>query len=291
VLVAEPRTFAGDPAVLQSLFAAVANASWLKPTTTGSLLAASEKLTAEHPGGTSGATGTATSSPASPTAPDPLNPGRSPLTPGQLAIIPGTLSAIAGIDSILSDGHRFASIWTDAQVQKLSTRWRNHPEGLAAINAATRAAVNTVSRSVTVAPSSVNFFADRGVLQVIVVNDLSVPIHDVQLVLMPAQPRLRIDQQPGPLRINAKSRATVPLHVTSIAAGVVNVAAALATRNGTPLGQDASVNVRVQPTGTWIYWVLGGLGGLILVLGTQRSLRRGSTRASRPDAQEPPLND
>ena len=291
VLVAEPRTFTGDPAVLQSLFAAVAKAPWLKPTTTGQLLAASEKLTAEAPGGRTGTTGTATSSPASPTASDPLDPGRSPLTPGQLAAIPGMLSAIAGIDSILSDGHRFASIWTDAQVQKFSTRWRNHPEGLAAVNTATRAAISTVSRRVTVAPSSVNFFADRGVMQVTVVNDLSVPIHDVHLVLTPAQPRLRIDQQPGPLRIGAKSRATVPLHVTSIAAGVVNVEAVLATRNGTPLGQNASVNVRVQPTGTWIYWVLGGLAGLILVLGIQRSLRRGSSRASRPDAQEPPLND
>ena len=62
-------------------------------------------------------------------------------------------------------------------------------------------------------------------------------------------------------------------------------------KGGTPLGQDAVLNVRVQPPATWIYWVLGGLAGIILVLGTQRSLRRGSTRASRPDGQEPPLND
>ena len=99
------------------------------------------------------------------------------------------------------------------------------------------------------------------------------------------------ERQPGPLKIGAKSRANVPLQVTSIAAGLVSVEAVLTTHNGTPLGQNANVTVRVQPPASWIYWVLGGLAGLILVGGIQRSLRRGSTRGSRPDAQEPPLND
>ena len=295
VLVAEPRTFAGDPAVLRSLFAAVAKAPWLVPTTTGQLLAASERLAPEVPGpGRTGTSGTVTSPPTSPTATpsaqDPLSPGTSPLTSDQLAAIPATLSTVSGIASILGDGQLFASTWTDAQIQELSARWRDHPGGLTAIDAATRSAISTVSSSVRVAPSSVNFFADRGVMQVTVVNDLAVPIHDVHLTLTPAQPRLRIERQPRPLKIGAKSRANVPLQVTSIAAGLVNVEAALTTPNGTPLGENASVNVRVQPPGTWIYWVLGGLAGLVLVLGTQRSLRRGSTRASRPDAQEPPLD-
>ena len=289
VLVAEPRTFAGDPIVLRSLFAAVANAPWLIPTTTGKLLTASEKLPKEVPG--QDTNGTAPKPTASPTPSDPLSPGTSPLTSAQLATIQDTLSAISGISSILGDGRLFATTWIDAQVQELSTRWREHPEGLTAIDAATKSAINTVSSSVSVAPSSVNFFADRGVMQVTVVNDLTVPIHDVHLTLTPAQPRLRIERQPGPLKIGAKSRANVRLEVTSIAAGLVKVDAVLTTRDGTPLGQDASVPVRVQPPATWIYWVLGGLAGVVLVLGTQRSLRRGSTRASRPDAQEPPLDD
>jgi hypothetical protein len=296
VLVAEPRTFAGDPTVLGSLFAAVANAKWLVPTTTGQLLQASQKLAPEVPGNGTGGTGaTATSlrpsSTAKPTAPDPLGPGTSPLSSAQLATIPGTLSTIAGIASILGDGRLFTSTWTDAQAQELSARWRDHPAGLTAIDAATRSAINTVGSSVRVAPSSVNFFADRGQVQVTVVNDLAVPIHDVHLTLTPAQPRLRIERQPLPLKIAAKSRANVKLEVTSIAAGLVDVEAALTTRNGTPLGENASVKMRVQPPSTWLYWVLGGLAGIVLVLGTQRSLRRGSTRASRPDAQELPLND
>jgi hypothetical protein len=293
VLVAEPRTFAGDPAVMRSLFAAVGKAPWLQPATTEQLLAASEELPPEGPAVSATATPThsPTSSPSSVTTPDPMAPGASPLTSAQLAAMPGRVSAIAGIASILVDAPLFTARWTDAQIQLLSARWRGHPEGIAAIDAATATAISEVSRSIRVAPSSVNFFADRGVMQVTVVNELSVPIHNVHLILTPAQPRLRIDQQPEPLRIGAKSRANVKVHVTSIAAGLVGIEADLSTPNGTPLGENASVAVRVQPPSTWIYWGLGGLAGLILVLGTYRSLRRGSTRGSRPDAQELPLNE
>jgi mRNA-degrading endonuclease toxin of MazEF toxin-antitoxin module len=213
------------------------------------------------------------------------------LTSIQLDNLSGTLAAITGIDSILDDGHAFGSRWADAQEQVVSARWRGHPNGPVAIAAATKAAIKAVSLHVNVSPSSVNFFADKGVLQVTVVSTMAVPIHDVHLSLTPAQPRLRIEQQPQPLKIGAKSRTNVPLHVTAIAAGLVRVEAVLTTANGTPLGQNARVDVRVQPTSTWIYWVLGGLAGLVLVLGSYRSLRRGSTRASRPDAAEPALHD
>jgi len=275
VLIAEPRTFAGDPIVLRSLFAAIAKAPWLIPTTTGRLLATSQKLAPEASGTlTANPNGPSTAPQTSPTVGpgtgDPLSPGISPLTSRSLASSPGTLTAIDGIASILGDGQVFADTWTDAQVQRLSTRWRNHPRGLTAIDAATKSAISKASGSVRVAPSSVNFFADRGVLQVTVVNDLAVPIHDIHLTLTPAQPRLRIEQQPPALKVGARSRANARVQVTSVAAGLVSVEAVLTTLNGTPLG---------------------ALAGVILVLGTQRSLRRGSTRASRPDPQEPPLHD
>ena len=80
------------------------------------------------------------------------------------------------------------------------------------------------------------------------------------------------------------------LNVTAIAAGLVPIEAVLTTPNGTPLGQNARVDVRVQPPSVWIYWALGAVAGIILVLGTYRSMRRGSTRASRPAAQEIPLD-
>jgi hypothetical protein len=279
VLVAAPRTFAGNPTVLASFFAAVANAPWLTPTSTQQLLAAAGTAAPDVPG--SGPTVTpspATPSPTtSPATPDPLSAGRSPLTPATLQNISRKTLAIDGVASIRDDTQSFRARWTDAQAQVLSSRWRGQAGAITVIDAATQAAITAVSSGVRVVPSSVNFFADRGVLQVTVVNDLAVPVHDVHLTLTPGQPRLRIDQQSGPLRIGAKSRTNVKLSVTAIAAGLVPVEAVLTTPNGTSLGQAARVNVRVQPTGTWLYWVLGGLASIILLLGTYRSLRRGST--------------
>ncbi len=288
VLVAAPRTFAGNPAVLSSFFAAIANAPWLIPTSTDQLLAASRAAPPEAPG--AGTTVRPTSAATSPPTADPLSPGASPLSPATFGTITRTITAITGIASIRDDAEGFRARWTDAQNQIPSVRWRGQRQGPAAIETATRAALKAVSRGVSVAPSSVNFFADRGVLQITVVNDLAVPVHDVRLTLTPAQPRLRIENQPGPLKIGAKSRTNVRLEVTAIAAGLVPISAVLTTANGTPLGQNARVDVRVQPTSTWIYWVLSGVAGLILVLGTYRSLRRGSTRAARPAEQEVSLD-
>ena len=287
VLVAAPRTFAGDPSVLGSFFAAIAKAPWLTPTTTDQLLAAAGTASPDVPPvGTSVTASPPTPSPTTPSPTrDPLSPGTSPLNQARLQAIARTTLAIDGVASIRDDTQSFRARWTDAQEQVLSSRWRGHGRGVTVINAATKAAIQSVSSGVRVVPSSVNFFADRGVLQVTVVNDLAVPVHDVHLTLNPGQPRLRIDQQAGPLRIGANSRTNVKLNVTAIAAGLVPIEAALTTSNGTPLGQNARVNVRVQPTSTWIYWVLVGLASVILVLGVYRSLRRGTTRASRPAAQ------
>jgi hypothetical protein len=288
VLVAAPRSFAGDPSVLSSFFAAVAKAPWLVPTSADQLLAASTKAGPEHQGvGTIGRP----ASPAPTIGPaDPLSPGASPLTQARLQSITIAMSAITGIARIRDDAGLFVARWADAQKQVLSARWRRHPGGLAALERATTTAITTASQGVSVAPSSVNFFADKGVLQITVVNNLDVPVHDVRLTLTPGQPRLRIDEQPGPLRIGAKSRTNVPVRVTAVAAGLVPIDAVLSTPNGTPLGQTARVDVRVQPTSTWVYWALGAAAGVILLLGTYRSLRRGSTRASRPAAQEIPLD-
>jgi len=42
------------------------------------------------------------------------------------------------------------------------------------------------------------------------------------------------------------------------------------------------VQVRVTPTGDWIYWGLGGLAGVILVLGIWRSVRRRPRQTAEP---------
>src|SRR6185436_102639 len=151
VLVAAPRSFAGDPTVLRAFFAAIAKAPWLTPTTTDALLTASDAATPEV--SATGGKGRPTTSPpasptASPTAPDPLVAGTSPLTDARLRAIADTRSAITGIASIQDDAGLFQVRCDDAQDQMLSVRWRGNPGGPAAIGAATRDAITAISRGV-----------------------------------------------------------------------------------------------------------------------------------------------
>ena len=75
--------------------------------------------------------------------------------------------------------------------------------------------------------------------------------------------------------------------VTATASGRVTIVATLRSPNDTILGSPTEVALRVQPTATWIFWVLGLVAGTIMVLGLIRGLRRGRRRAGPP----PPATD
>ncbi|HEX8973356.1 DUF6049 family protein [Oryzihumus sp.] len=270
-LVAASRSFAGDPASVAALLKATAAAPWLTTVSTTDVV--HEAVDAETEAGT----------PVSPRpSADALAPGRSPLTRSTLAGLPQTRSAIEGVASVVDPTHFPAALWQDATSQQLSSRWRGQPRSFAALHNEIDQSVSAVSSGIRVNPANINFLADQGVLQITVVNTLATPVHDVRLHLEPGSPRLRIDDQPEPLRINRGSRVTVKVHVTAVAAGLVPVQASLSSANGTPIGQGARVDVRVSPTSGWVYWVLGVVAGLVLVLGVLRSLRRGRTRPALP---------
>jgi hypothetical protein len=140
-----------------------------------------------------------------------------------------------------------------------------------------QAAAQTTT-AVKVAAGTINFLADSGRLQITVTNDLEVPVENVKLTVEASNPRLRIDSQPPVLRIGPKSRAVVNVGVTALAAGPVPLRTILTTPDGTVVGQGADVQVRVTPTGDWVYWVLGGFAGLILLLGLVRTFRHRPAR-------------
>ena len=79
------------------------------------------------------------------------------------------------------------------------------------------------------------------------------------------------------------------LRVTALAAGLVPLQTTLTTPDGTVVGQGANVQVRVTPTGDWIYWALGGVAGAILLVGVWRSVRR--RPAARNDGAPGAAND
>lgn len=177
-----------------------------------------------------------------------------------------------------------------------STRWRGHPGALQIVSRTQSDSLRAISGKVSVNPSTVNFFADSGRLAITIVNDLNRDVHDVVLRLQPRKYLLRIGSQPAPLDLPANSRIAVRSEVEAISPGRVQVDAQLTNADGAPIGDPNEVTqleINVRPTSTWIYWVLGIVGGLVLIFGLWRSLRQGprrttldptSTKATPPDA-------
>jgi hypothetical protein len=175
---------------------------------------------------------------------------------------------------IRDDGDVFTRTWGRATEQLASTRWRTSPTGWNRLLAGVARATRETTSSVQVSRRNINFLAETGRLQITVTNDLDVAVENVKLTLEPANPRLRIDNQPPVMRIGANSRATAVVSVTTLAAGPVPIRTTLTTPDGTVIGQGADVLVQVTPTGDWVYWTLGGFAGIILLLGIWRSVRR-----------------
>ncbi|WP_370518402.1 DUF6049 family protein [Nostocoides sp. HKS02] len=271
LLVAAPRTFNPDPDTAKAFFAAAASVPWLVPTTTNAELASAR---------------TAVPSAAAPVT-KPANPqlAASPaiLTPARMSGLEQTLRTVRGVAQVREDGARFARVWARSAEQLASTRWRSSPVAWNTVNGRILAAAQQTTTAVKVSASTINFLADTGRLQITVTNGLDVPVRDVKLTVEASNPRLRIDSQPPVVRIGANSKATVNVGVTALAAGVVPLRTTLTTPDGTVIGQGADVQVRVTPTGDWVYWVLGGLAGIILVLGIVRSFtRRPRSRPAEP---------
>jgi hypothetical protein len=203
------------------------------------------------------------------------------LTTARVGQLEQTVRTVRGVAQIRDDGDAFLRTWTRAAEQLASTRWRAAPTAWNTLSGRVSAAAKQTTTAVRVSASTINFLADSGRLQITVTNDLAVPVDNVKLTVEASNPRLRIDSQPPVLRIGPRSKATVTVSVTALAAGPVPLRTTLTTPDGTVIGQGADVQVNVTPTGHWIYWGLGGAAGLVLLLGIVRTFR------TRPDAVPP----
>ncbi|HET8600520.1 MAG TPA: DUF6049 family protein [Segeticoccus sp.] len=274
VLVAPPRGFAGDPEVLQELFSQLRHTPWLQPTTTSTLLSQAQRAAPlTQPLRTTGSASPPQGSRGIPTYP---TPGRSPLSPARLGALQSAMRQLNGISGI-TEGQQPDLVGRPAASdrQLLSTRWRGAPAAWARLSGHVRGETRSLLRAVHVVSSNVNFLADEGALQITVVNNLNADVRGVQLELFADNPNLQIARQPGLLHIGAHSRTSVRVHVSALGAGDVPIHSVLTTPNGTVLGTQPKVIVHVQPTGSWIYWVVGIVAALILALGLFRTYRRG----------------
>ena len=144
-------------------------------------------------------------------------------------------------------------------------------------------------QGVSVVDKQVNFFAESGIIQVTVVNNLDVDVHDVELRLVPQgrMPRLRLPSTPYVLSIAARSRTTVKVPVEALAAGPTVVSAQVVSPDGTRLGaQDATLTLEVQPSTGRLVIGIGGAAGVIFLVGLLRTIRRNRPRVSAEDLKE-----
>ncbi len=260
--VVAPRGLDPDAAALARFFAAVGATPWITSTGTGEALSRSAAARPAASGGKGGW------SPA----------GAAQLTGPRLADLGEQRTTIGRVATILGDGAGFRQQWQEALDQLTSARWRTDPDGWAALQAEAAAAATRATRGIVVSPQTTNFLADEGVLQITVVNDLDDPVENLQLNLAPTNARMRIDRQPDPVRIAAHSKATVQARAVAVAAGLVPINAWLTTSDGTRVGQGATITVRANPPGGWLYVISGAVVALVFLGGIIRTLRRSADR-------------
>ncbi len=295
VLVAAPRWVNPDPQTLTTVMAATRSTPWAPFTSTAELLTdtAFENATAvdAQPSPAAGAGST--------TAPTDDQPGSvglyaeradTPLDASQVERIQRDLERVAGMSAILPGQAPLVADVGRADRALLSTRWRGGTTGWEELRGLVDQRVAAAVGGVAVVPSQVNFFAEAGIVQVTVVNNLNVEVHDVHLRLVPEGrvSRLRIlEEQPMVLTIRPRSRATVRVAVEAIAPGVAPVRAELTTPTGDRLGPERTVlDIRVQPMNGWVVLAIGGVLGAVFLVGLFRTIRRNRPRVSAEELKE-----
>ncbi|SOC58451.1 DUF6049 family protein, partial [Ornithinimicrobium cerasi] len=266
LVIAPPRGTVITAAVLAELDDGVRDAPWLSPVAaagsgTGAGAVPPSTLTGAGPDG--GQLGEPAAY---------LDPGVSPLDDAALRSLATLRGHLDGLREVLV-GTTAVDSWDRALTQAWSTRWRGEPDAWSESWRPVRAASSQARAALHVNPGTVNFLADQGLMRVTIVNTLPVAVQDVRVRLVSSSSILQIVDQPEPLTIGGDSRATVTFSARAVTRGETTVTAQLTAPNGTSLGDNAPVEVRVQPTGVWIYWVLGGVAGVVLALGLARSLR------------------
>lgn len=264
LVLAPPRGAVIEPETLTAMTAALDQAAWLTQ------VPAAAALEAVAPGEL---TGTPLGRPASGDTTAYPPPGPTPLSEARIQEVEALRDMLGEVSTILPSDQAVQR-WQPVLDGLYSTRWRDNPSAWRAPLVDLQEQVDQVQAGVRVNPTTVNFLADEGLIQMTVVNTLPTEVQDLRLHVEPGNGRLRVVEPPEPITIGAQSRATVDFRARAVAAGEVPVRAYLTTPAGLPIGEPQVLEVRVRPTGAWIYWLLGGVAGVILVLGLARALRR-----------------
>ncbi|WP_298889911.1 DUF6049 family protein [uncultured Serinicoccus sp.] len=266
LVVAPPRRTSASAEVLEQLSDGWREAPWLRSVSAQDLLDRAEgtqqlRLTGEGP--QEAVLGDLVQH---------LRTPASPVDPERAEVLAVSAEQLDDLAVVLADTTALDS-WRPVLDTLWSGVWRGHEEGWLQTRTVVRDDIQSTRDGVWVTPSTINFLTNQGDIGITVVNDLGVAVEDVALELVATNGRLQVIQQPDPVDIGPDSRATASVAARSITRGETTLIAQLSTPDGTTLGEPVAIEVRVQPTGLWVYWVLGGVAGLVLVLGLARALR------------------
>ena len=176
--------------------------------------------------------------------------------------------------AVRSDGATWRRSANGSLAQLTSARWRATPYAFVDLHSTLTEAVTLSRDDLEVSSGDVNFFADSGRLQITIVNRSDVELSNLTVDLSSDNPSFRIDEDPEPVTVGPGGRQTVTVQATALAAGQAPVHVLVTTPGGKELTHPATLEVRMRPTGSAIYWVIGGTAALLLAAGTWRSVRR-----------------
>lgn len=269
LLAVVPRAFDGDPAALGERVNALAAAPWVDVAPLSVLLGTQEpslaraELTAKL-----------------------IEEGEVPAD--ILDQVTRTRARLADFASIAADPQRLVLDEQRRLLQVTAAAWRSDPGGRSSFANAARAAAADLPRQVAVLPTgTVNLISETGELPITVRNALSQPI-SAYLRLTPEAPSLQV---PTLVEVNvpANSEVAVGVGVSAVGSADIGVQAQLLDRQGRPVGDPATLFVRVRAdwenVGTA---VVAGLLGIVFLLGLARSIRRSRRRRTASSAGTAP---
>lgn len=174
----------------------------------------------------------------------------------------------------VNTGEDLATRGRDTLDQLLGSRWRGAGDEWEQAYAPLADQVDSTFTSIHIPARDIAFLADSGLVRVTVENSLDDGLRNATMELSVDHPILRIESGPQPVDVGADSRSTVSFQASAISSGRVAVTAVVRSEDGTVLGEPTTFTVRVSPTSDWIYWLLGGLAGVVILIGIVRTVLR-----------------
>ncbi len=269
IIVAVPREQAAvtDPEALGRRLKALTNSTWTQAQNLDSLLASAA------------AEATAGTEMLRMDLPE-FSTGEGEVTAMTLTSARDTAAHLDSVGSILTDPERALGLSTDVVALTASSSWRADQDACTNMIAQARARGDTVTASLTTAPSStINLISSAADLPVRIVSSLDQDV-TVKVHLESSSTRLQTDEDVT-ITVPAGGQATASVPVTAVGSGDVDLTIRLRSENGTDLGTPSTVHLRVRADwenmGTR---VLSGVLVLLLIAGIIRTVRRGRRTAT-----------